>query len=40
MTNVIVAEKFAEAFSEQTALMTRAMRGRPLRQPFPTDDGI
>ena len=38
MTNVMVAQKFAQAFSEQTALITRAGHGRPLRQPFPIDD--
>jgi hypothetical protein len=38
MTNVMVAQKFAEAFSEQTALITRAMHGRPLGQHFPIND--
>jgi hypothetical protein len=38
VTNVMVAQKFAQAFSEQTALITRAMRGRPLVRPFPFDD--
>jgi len=38
MTNVMVAQKFAEAVSEQTVLLTRAMHRRPLSQPFPIDD--
>jgi hypothetical protein len=36
MTSVMVGMKFAQAFSEQNALMTRAMGGPPAR-PAPPD---
>jgi hypothetical protein len=38
LTNVMVAQKFAEALSEQTSLIAQAIRGRPLGRTFPTDD--
>jgi hypothetical protein len=37
LTNVMVAQKFAEALSEQTDLITRAIRGRPLGRSLPID---
>jgi hypothetical protein len=36
MTSVMVAWKFAQAFSDQNTLMTRAMGG-PLASPGPPD---